>query len=323
MATTLTQTATPIPESTPKDAVSSNTTIINNNNNTGYQTRWKTTKPVPVSPESFIDLLQGRTPLLKQADFIDSELCGRFAKELEPSFSPYLDTMGPTIHKVGITQFEFQAKAQEDFSNRKGDEKDRYFAAVEEVKDLHANLASITGVNLLEKVMKYIAQFVPSDWEVVIAREPDSSTTGAGSSRQYYAGAFRGINNGLPIHCDWAPYDTLTEDWIIQNVQYQAVFNLYLSDFEGGSTYVHDVQWSPEALAHRDPATYGYFPSLVEGKAEAVFKPEKGDLYFFNSRNMHHLDKTTCGNRRVGLSSFFGLLPPQNEGDKPKLIFWS
>jgi len=196
-------------------------------------------------------------------------------------------------------------------------EKDRYFAAVEEVKDTHKNLAAQTGVDLLQKVIDHIASFMPADWEVALAQEPDG--------RQYYSGTFRGINRGLPIHCDWAPYDTMTEDWAIANVTNQCSFNLYLSDFDEGSTIVHDVQWTPEALEFRDPATYAYFPALVEGKLEAKFKPEKGDLYIFNSRNMHHLDEVSrsCPRRRVAVSSFFGVLPPQAPGEKTKLIFWS
>jgi len=110
---TLTQTATPVPDNAIKDA--------------GYVSRWKTTKPVPFSPESLLDLLEGRTPLLKEEKFLDEGVADRFAEILEPSFSPYLYVTGPAIHKVGLAQFEFQAQAKEDFSNRKGDGKNAPF----------------------------------------------------------------------------------------------------------------------------------------------------------------------------------------------------
>jgi hypothetical protein len=106
---TLTQTVTPVPDNAVKDA--------------GYVTRWKTTKPVAFSPESLLDLLDGRTPLLKHGNFLDGEICDRFAEILEPNFSPYLYATGPAIHKVGLAQFEFQAQAKDDFANRKGDGK--------------------------------------------------------------------------------------------------------------------------------------------------------------------------------------------------------
>lgn len=173
------------------------------------------------------------------------------------------------------------------------------------------------GVNLFEKVFNTLASLIPQDWEICFASE--------GPDQKYFAGIVRGINNGTPIHCDWAPYDTLTEPWAIARVTNQAVFNLYLSDVSGGDTQVHDVQWTSEALAYRDPASYGYFPGLVAGRKKARFHPNAGDLYIFNSRNMHEVFPVDadCKKRRMAMASFFGILPPLEAGEKTKLIFWS
>lgn len=82
--------------------------------------QWKTTEAVPLTRESFLDLLDGKTPLIKEAGFIAAETCQRLAAELQPKLSPYLHATGPAVHKVGLAQFEFQAQSQEDFKTRTG-----------------------------------------------------------------------------------------------------------------------------------------------------------------------------------------------------------
>lgn len=103
----------------------------------------------------------------------------------------------------------------------------------------------------------------------------------------------------------------------------------------GGATTLYDVQWTPEALAFRDRATYGYDKKLVEGRKSCRFEPEVGDLYIFNSRNMHEVKELekTCGSARgdagggdlgrIALASFMGVLPEKETGGKKRLMFWS
>ena len=166
------------------------------------------------------------------------------------------------------------------------------------------------------KVVSAIAELVP-EWDVSVASE--------GDNQKYFSGIFRQINGGTPVHCDWCPYDCLTEDWILSKITQQAVFNLYISPTRGGGTTLYDVQWSPEALKYRDPASYGYFPGLVEGRAKAPFQPEVGDLYLFNSRNMHEVAPIEPGWKvpRIALASFMGFLPSEVTGGRPRLMFWS
>lgn len=85
-----------------------------------YESAWKTTAPVPLSTESLMDLLESRTPLLKQAGFISTEVAKKMEVELESRFKPYLNDSGTSLDKVGVSQFEFQAQSQEDFTNRTG-----------------------------------------------------------------------------------------------------------------------------------------------------------------------------------------------------------
>lgn len=177
------------------------------------------------------------------------------------------------------------------------------------------------GVNAFAKVFEFIKSIAPEDWEVMIATEVVDDGT-----QSYFAGIFRVINNGTPVHCDWAPYDTRTESWAISRLTHQLAANLCITPppMNSGGTTVHDLQWSPEALKFRDPDSYGYFPGLVEGRQKVDFQPRIGDLYLFNSRNMHqvHPVYSETGTRRLAMSSFLGVIPPLNEGEKTKLVFW-
>lgn len=188
---------------------------------------------------------------------------------------------------------------------------------------MHDDLAKAVGTNLWARVISTLAALVP-EWDVAVASE--------GDGKEYFSGIFRCINLGTPIHCDWCPYDCNTEDWILNRITNQAVFNLYISPISSGGTTLYDVQWTPEALRYRDPASYGYHADLVEGRKKCLFEPEIGDLFIFNSRNMHEVRPITEGYKapgRVGLASFMGVLPPQEEEAGPggegrtKLMFWS
>jgi hypothetical protein len=191
---------------------------------------------------------------------------------------------------------------------------------------LHEKLAQISGQNVWQTIIDKLQSILP-DWDVVVADE--------GDGKKYFSGIFRAINDSTPIHCDWSPYDSRTEDWVINQVTKQAVFNLFLAPFTGGRTEVHDMQWTPNALKFRDPESYGYSPAIVEGRAKAILEPQVEDLYLFNSRNMHQVfpvekeadadgEGLVNGKRaRLTLSSFLGTLPPKNAGEKPRLILWS
>lgn len=95
---------------------------------------------------------------------------------------------------------------------------------------------------------------------------------------------------------------------------------------------IHDQPWTEDALAFRDPTSYGYQSGIVEGTKHAIIRPEVGEVCFFNTRNMHQVFPITKNEwdgrpnvtgSRIALSSFIGLLPAENDEYKPKLIFWS
>ncbi|KAF5252294.1 hypothetical protein FANTH_2594 [Fusarium anthophilum] len=287
-----------------------------------YQSKWKRDAPVPLSGENFLDVLFNRTPVIKQPGFLDLEACFAHEKALSHRIAPYRYYTGPLLQRVGCAQFEYQAQAAADFENRKN-EKEEYFKVAQSLSGLHQEVADQTGVNAWEKVIGTLRALLP-EYEIVRASE--------GPGKTYFSGNFRALNDSTCLHCDWTPYDAATEDWIINRVTHQAVFNLYMAPVKGGRTWVHDVEWSEECLNFRDPDTYGYRDEIIHGRQNVVVKPEVGDLWFFNSRNMHQVEKVEpepCPELglpyrpRLCLSSFIGLLPEHKAGGRPRLILWS
>ncbi|KAI1186302.1 hypothetical protein F5B17DRAFT_431697 [Nemania serpens] len=287
-----------------------------------YESKWKRDTAVPLTKENLLDLLYGYTPTIREAGFLTQAECFEFEKELSPKLTPYKHNTGPLLQKVGIAQFEYQAQAEVDFKNRTN-EKEQYFQDAEQWQSLHAGLEEKTGVNAWEKVVNRLREILP-DFDIVRASE--------GPGKTYFSGIFRALNDATHVHCDWSPYDSLTEDWIINQVTYQIVFNLYLAPVKGGNTFVHDVQWSEECLKFRDPASYGYHREVTHGRGKSIVVPHQGDLCFFNSRNMHEVEKVEVSpspelglpyRPRLTLSSFLGLLPKEKTGGRPCLIMWS
>jgi len=280
---------------------------------------------VPLSRQSFLDMLDGKIPYIREAQFLPRDVAQKLEDILAPRLTPYLHATGPALLKVGVAQFEFQALSEADLRNRPDDSKERYFLEVEKNRHLHEELAKISGQNIWQTVVDKLQSIFP-DWDVVVADE--------GFGKKYFSGIFRAINDSTPIHCDWSSYDSRTEDWIINQITKQAVFNLYLAPFTGGRTEVHDVQWTPDALRFRDSESYGYSPEIVEGRTTAIIEPQVGDLYLFNTRNMHQVfpvekeenadeEGLINGKRaRLTLSSFLGMLPAKDV-EKPQLILWS
>ena len=83
-----------------------------------YQSKWKRTTDVPLNRESFLDLMFGRTPTIREEGFLSPELCWKHEQILDPQLAPYKHNTGPLLNKVGVAQFEYQAQSAKDFKNR-------------------------------------------------------------------------------------------------------------------------------------------------------------------------------------------------------------
>ncbi|KAJ5772370.1 hypothetical protein N7520_002899 [Penicillium odoratum] len=184
-------------------------------------------------------------------------------------------------------------KWQEDMKSRQGGEKQHYFDEVNKMASIHRDLSAAIGTNLLQNIIDTLAALVP-EWDVGVAVE---SSCG---NRQYYK-----------------------ENWILSQITCQAVVNLYLTPVTGGSTTIHDVQWTEDALRYRDLKSYGYARALVENHTHCTFDVEVGQLCIFNSRNMHEVAPIENPEApRIALASFMGLLPREVTGGRPRLMFW-
>ncbi|KAL3421678.1 hypothetical protein PVAG01_05834 [Phlyctema vagabunda] len=286
-----------------------------------YVSQWNALEPAPFTRDAFLGVLEGKVPYIKQSQYVTPEVAQKVENELSPQLSPYVDIPGPTLLRVGVAQFEFQAISDDQLKERSGtgDEKEQYFETARKHENLHADLAAKIGQNIWQTVVDQLAALLP-DHDVGIASE--------GPGKQYFSGIFRAINESTPIHCDWSPYDSRTEDWLVNQVTQQAVFNLYFTPVRGGRTEVHDCQWTDDALKWRDWSSYGYEKELVDDRKTVAIQPQTADLCIFNSRNMHQVfpvDPEDEGHQRprLTLSSFMGLLPAKKEGERPKLILWS
>ncbi|KAI1869766.1 uncharacterized protein JN550_005747 [Neoarthrinium moseri] len=286
------------------------------------KSHWKTTEAVPLSRESFLALLYGETPLIKSPGFLSPDECWKYEKLLSPLLEPYKYNTGPLLRKIGVAQFEYQAQRNDDFNSRTN-EQDQYFQDASQWLDFHSRLRTEHGLDAWFRVFDKITTMFP-DWDVQVASERHGKT--------YFSGIFRALNDATHLHVDFSPYDSSTEDWIINSVECQAVFNLYLAPVKGGITTVHDVQWTKEALKYRDPESYGYDRSIAVGARKAYCEPTVGALCMFNSRNMHEVDAVKVENMpslglnyrpRLTLSSFMGLIPSSRTKGRPRLIFWS
>ncbi|KAF8860372.1 hypothetical protein BDZ45DRAFT_319740 [Acephala macrosclerotiorum] len=286
-----------------------------------YVSQWEDIDPAPFTRESLLGVLDGKVAYIKESEFVSRDIAQKVEDELSPKLSPYLDVPGPTLLRVGVAQFEYQAISDDQLNQRSstGNEKLEYFAETKRHEQLHENLSQKIGLNIWKSVIDRISSLLP-EYDVAVAQE--------GPNKKYFSGIFRAINDSTPIHCDWSPYDSRTEDWIINQVTKQAVFNLYFTPMKGGKTEVHDCQWTEDAMNWRDRSSYGYHEKLVEGRKKAVIQPQPGDLCFFNSRNMHQVfpvesDEGGKQRARLTLSSFMGLIPAKNKAERPKLILWS
>jgi hypothetical protein len=83
-----------------------------------YKSEWKRTTDVPLTRNNFLDLLYGKTPVIKETGFLSREVASKYEKELSPKLTPYKYYTGPLLTNVGVAQFEYQAQAAKDFRNR-------------------------------------------------------------------------------------------------------------------------------------------------------------------------------------------------------------
>ncbi|KAI0419641.1 hypothetical protein F5X98DRAFT_384407 [Xylaria grammica] len=275
-----------------------------------FDTHWSTLQEQAMSKESLFDLFAGKIPVIRQPSFLSPEECTKMVEILKSHKIGIYDInhVWPRVGCVGIAQTDYVHN------------KDEYFAKVKEAFSLHDRWRDELGIDVVERVMQSLKS--ASGMLVRRAREDE---------RDYFAGVVRGIDTGIQIHADYAPFEG--NGWEIGRIVAQMSWNILLNPIAGGDTFIFDRQWQApkDDLAWRKAfPKYAYDPRIVEGHALKVIKPTPGDLYWINPRNFHEVrgcdisrDSADHGvPTRYTVSSFVGFVPAHN-GEPDTIILWS
>lgn len=89
---------------------------------TDYVSQWKPDiKEEPLTRQSFLDMLDGKIPTIKEPQFVSREVAQKLEDAFSSQLKPYLHSTGPTLLRAGVAQFEFQALSEADLQNRTDD----------------------------------------------------------------------------------------------------------------------------------------------------------------------------------------------------------
>jgi hypothetical protein len=135
-----------------------------------------------------------------------------------------------------------------------------------------------------------------------------------GTFGAYFAGTLRSIEEGTPVHIDFAPHES--PGWeMISSVEAQFAANVYLeAPGSAGNLVIYDRVWTPEHERYKLKGRFGYDDTVVCGTSFEVIAPAEGALVLFNSRFFHRVEET--GGRRLTYSFFFGF-------HQANIIVWS
>lgn len=82
------------------------------------ESTWRQSDPVLLSRNSLLDLFDLKIPAIHCPGFLSADVAQKLEDHLSPKLSPYTNSMGPPLFKVGLAQFEYQAKIETDLQNR-------------------------------------------------------------------------------------------------------------------------------------------------------------------------------------------------------------
>jgi hypothetical protein len=245
--------------------------------------------------ENLLDLADGGIPAICVDGFLEdaaAEAILQAYSRLVHDYYDYYRDVVPRIAKCGPTVFEHQFAARE-----------RYFAEAGATKEQFA--AALDGMpSPLE-----ILQFDLRDRCGLSSRLATDRAFG-----DYFAGTLRSIENGTPVHIDFAPFES--PGWeMISSVDAQLAANVYLDPLPAqGALTIYRRLWSPEDERYRFGDRFGYEDAVVGGTPHEVIASGRKTLVLFNSRCFHRVGVT--GRRRLTYSFFLAF-------QDDELIFWS
>jgi len=259
-------------------------------------TTWKTGGEHDLTAENLTALLNNEIPAIRIKGFATPDECETFAAAAKRGNVKYY-SVARKIGYIGQAQYEY----------RWNPDKSLYFKAVEEAR---ADLKAVVEQSF-DPVARLIGQLERvHPGQVSIAREP-----GLG---EYYAGIIRLASQGVDLHVDFAPFNTL--DYAIRDIDAQLGWNFFAEDpGEGGLTTIYNNPWNPEMKPGEIPQSYGLDASMTEGVPKLTYAPTAGDVVIFNTRNPHEISAGAEGalRDRVSIGSFVGRMPDRS------LVLWA
>jgi hypothetical protein len=257
---------------------------------------WERDGEHELTAENLAALLDNRIPAIRIRGFATPGECAVFAAAAKRGNVKYY-SVARRIGYIGQAQYEY----------RWNPDKSLYFKAVEEAnRDLDAVVAQ--SFDPVARLIARIAAVHPG--QVAIAEEPGLGT--------YYAGIIRLASQGVDLHVDYAPLNTL--DYAISRIDAQLGWNFFAEEpGEGGLTTIYNNPWNPEVKPGEIPQSYGLDPALTEGAPSLTYAPTAGDVVIFNTRNPHEISAGAPGavRDRVSIGSFLGRMPDRS------LVLWA
>lgn len=150
---------------------------------------------------------------------------------------------------------------------------------------------------------------------VKTAREPNGRLYGPAIFRIHYE------THSYAPHIDSVRYRENRTNYAVYRFAHQFAGILCLQNARHGErsaqTIVHNCLWTPEIQPHLANNT---FPQYAQENQIGQFRVDlaPGDLYFFNTRNIHEIPPLDGDNPRIVLATFIGY-----SEDDPEIYVWA
>jgi hypothetical protein len=203
----------------------------------------------------------------------------------------------PPVGYIGLAQYEY----------RWGKPKAAYFA-------------DVAAANAAQRAV-FDRSFDPVGRVIEALRPAARGPVGIGEEPglgPYFAGIVRVAAAGIKVHADFGPYNS--PGYRVADIDAQLGWNVYFEmPGTGGETVVYNRPWSPHMEGDTPPQSYGLDGAAFASVERYVFRPEEGELVFFNVRNPHEVLAGEPGGARarISIGAFVGRLPDA------RLVLWS
>lgn len=252
---------------------------------------WTSNEEHALTRENLALLLENKIPAIRIKGFATPAECQAFVESVKQGNIKYYNVQ-KKIGYIGMAQYEYRWDRP----------KAEYF---EDVKAADSELAAVTSRSFdpVRRLIDKLRSVYPHG--VGPGEEP-----GLG---KYFAGIIRIASEGVDLHADFAPFNTL--DYAIRHIDSQLGWNFFAEQpLSGGVTTVHNAPWTPELVPGQIPQSYGLPRDIVRDAPAFDYAPTAGDVVIFNTRNPHEIAPGVAapGVDRVSIGSFLGRMPDQS-----------